>query len=654
MRRSISLYGYLGVVTAAGLTVFASLVGDLFSPATHGSAEFWLLATGVIAGEFIRIRLPHRKETVTVTVGDPFTLALLFTFGLAPAIAIKAAASILDDCLRRQAWWKALFNVGQFALSLTVGYITVISLGYAPHSPIDVGATIAIVCAGIAYLAMNMALVTTAIAFSIGESAIASIKSTLKTPVISQGTLLAITPVVMVTLNQSLALFPLLLIPILVVYHSGRLTQRHVELAEQLRELYEATRMTHSSVKMRDSVRELLERTCAMFDASTASITLFPTEQDQSSLRTTFDVDTKRFTYMEPRTLDPTQGLWARAAAEGAIVVPAPIENPRLRAYYSGAGVKDLMIAPMRTEETTTGILEVFNNRGETRTFTAEDLHLFETLVNHASIALENARLVTELEESLVELTQMNQLKDDFIASVSHELRTPLTSIRGYVKTLLRPDAKFDQKDVKSFLETIDRQSQRLHRLIEDLLAVSRIESERTEVGVEEVLLEQLIKEVRDELRDSIERRELIVDIARDLGPIETDLGKAHQIVLNLIDNAIKYSPDGSSVTVRAARDGSGALISVADQGGGIPVDLQEKVFDRFYQVDQSATRQVGGTGLGLYICRKLAETIGGRIWLEHSGPEGSEFALWLPDTPPVGVQTFDLEQEIARLTNLS
>jgi signal transduction histidine kinase len=358
---------------------------------------------------------------------------------------------------------------------------------------------------------------------------------------------------------------------------------------------------------------------------------------------------------MEPMTLDPTQGLWARATAEGrAILLPAPIDNPRLRSHYESEGIKDLMIAPMRSEEATTGIFKVVNRRGDTRTFTSADLNLFETLVNHASIALENARLVTELEESLVELTEMNQLKDDFIASVSHELRTPLTSIRGYVKTLLRPDANFEESDVHSFLETIDRQSQRLHRLIEDLLAVSRIESASTEVGVEEVDLEELIKHVRDELRDNLEERELIVDVAGDLASIETDPGKAHQIVLNLIDNAVKYSPDGSRVTARAARDGSGTLISVTDQGAGIPAEQQDKVFDRFYQVDQSATRQVGGTGLGLYICRKLAETIGGRIWLERSGSDGSVFALWLPDTPPINVPSRDLEREIARLTNLS
>jgi signal transduction histidine kinase len=653
VKRSI-LYGYVGIVTAAGLSVFAVVVGDLLRATIYKSPEFWLLAAGVIAGEFIRIRVPHRKETVTVTIGDPFTLALLFTFGLGPAILVKTIASVTDDVFRRQVWWKLLFNVGQFSMSLTVGYLTVTSLGYASNSPVEVGTILAAIASAITYLGTNMALVTTAIAFSIGESAIVSFKSNLKTRVINQGTLLAFSPVVAATFDQSLALFPLLLIPILVVYHSGRLTQRHVELADQLRELYEATRMTHTKVKMRESVLELLERVCSMFDATSASITLFAKDQQESSLRTVFDTDTGRFTYMEPRTLNPTQGLWARAASEGAILVSAPIENERLRMHYSAEGVKDLMIAPMRSEEVTMGVIEVFNRRGETRTFAAEDLKLFETMVNHASIALENARLVTELEESLVELTQMNQLKDDFIASVSHELRTPLTSIRGYVKTLLRPDANFDKNDVRSFLETVDRQSQRLHRLIEDLLAVSRIEAERTDVGVEEVDLGDLIKHVRDELRDKFQGRELIVDVSDDLEPVETDPGKAHQILLNLLDNAVKYSPDSSRVTVRAARDGSGALVVVTDEGAGIPVELQEKVFDRFYQVDQSATRQVGGTGLGLYICRKLAETIGGRIWLERSGPKGSEFALWLPDTPPFGVPALDLEKEIARLTNLS
>jgi signal transduction histidine kinase len=248
----------------------------------------------------------------------------------------------------------------------------------------------------------------------------------------------------------------------------------------------------------------------------------------------------------------------------------------------------------------------------------------------------------------------MNQLKDDFVASVSHELRTPLTSIQGYVKTLLRKDADFKPEDVRSFLETIDRQSHRLHRLIEDLLSVSRIESEGAEVAVEDISIERLITDIRDELRSRLEDRTLDVRIEPDLPLVETDTGTVHQVVANLIDTAIKYSAPGSSITVKARREGSGTLISVNDEGIGIPAEQQDRIFERFYQVDQSSTRRVGGAGLGLYICRRLAEAIGGRLWLESSGADGSVFCLWLPDTPPTMSNLTELDKEIARLTNLS
>jgi signal transduction histidine kinase len=335
---------------------------------------------------------------------------------------------------------------------------------------------------------------------------------------------------------------------------------------------------------------------------------------------------------MEPVELDPTQGVWTRATSENrAILLAEPIENPQLKAHFEALGVSDLMIAAMHSEDAVNGLIEVRNRRGP-QTFSAEDLKLFETLANHASIALENARLIDELEDSLVHLTEMNRLKDDFVASVSHELRTPLTSIQGYVKTLLREDAQFPPDQQRSFLETVDRQSNRLHRLIEDLLAVSRLESQSEIMSPSVISLEELAREVVEELRDKAGGHDVVFEF-EDLPALESDEGKVHQILLNLVDNAFKYTPAGTTVTIQGRSLGKGATISVADQGVGIPAEEQDKVFDRFYQIDQTATRAVGGTGLGLYICRRMAEAIGGRVWLERSGPEGSVFSLWVPST---------------------
>jgi signal transduction histidine kinase len=632
---------YAAVITTIGLTALAVTLSDGIDREIFGSIQFWMLAVAMVAGEFVSIAVPRRQQTLTVTVGDPFTLSLLFTFGLGPAILVKTIATLLDDIRRRQPWWKALFNVGQFSLSLAVGSFVANSLGsfgYSAGGPASIRAVdiLAALAGALAYFLFNMAVVTTAISIAIGESAVTSFRNNLGTRIIQQGALLGFTPVVTIAVHDSAALFPLLLIPIVVVYYSGLLTQRHVTLAQQLSELYETTRITNARVGTQDAVRELLERVCNMFNATSAAITLFPAEGEEKARRTTVDVEAESFSYMVAVDTDPTQGVWARAASENhAILLPNPISNPRLRAYYEALGVHDLMTAPIHSEETATGVIEVFNRQGEGQTFSSEDLRLFQTLANHASIALENARLINELEESLEHLTEMNRLKDDFVASVSHELRTPLTSIQGYVKTLLRDDVVFPPDQQRTFLETVDRQSSRLHRLIEDLLAVSRLESQSDVMSRASVTIDALIKDVIEELRDKVAGRSIEVDLV-DLPVIETDVGKVHQIVVNLLDNALKYTPDGSKITILGRPHGEGLIISVIDEGTGIPAEFQERIFDRFYQVDQSATRAVGGTGLGLYICRRMAEAIGGRVWLERSGSEGSVFSVWVPVETPV------------------
>ena len=640
MMQSRLLRLYVGVVCAIGLSIFATNIMHVFRHPEYRVGEYFILALGVIGGEFVRIRIPHRKETLTVTVGDPFTLSLLFAFGLGPALAAKVVATVLDDIYRRSVWWKSLFNVSQFSIALGAGYLVIMSLGFRPDpdSPLETPGILAFLLAAAAYFVVNMTTVTTAIALAVQESPMVAIKANLMMRVINQGALLGFTPVVNAALQESLFLFPLILIPIIVVYQSGSLTQRHIQMAEQLTDLYETTRITSARVDTRDSVRELLERVCNMFNAAGASIVFFARDGEETPHETSLDLDKSAFRYMEPTTLDPTKGLWARAAAEDkALMLASPIGNATLRSHYEVEGIKDIMVAPMHADDEVNGIIRVFNRQGQSQTFGGDDLQLFETLANHASIAMENARLINQLEESLAHLTEMNRLKDDFVASVSHELRTPLTSIQGYVKTLLRTDASFSEVDRRSFLETVDRQSARLHRLIEDLLAVSRIESKTDSTHYSIISLEQVAQEVIGEVHNRVSAGQIQLDFDGAL-PVETDGGKVHQILANLVDNGLKYGGKDNPVVIRGRRDGEGASISVIDQGEGVPGELQERVFDRFYQVDQSATRSVGGAGLGLYICRRMAEAIGGRIWLERTGAEGSTFTLWIPSAPtPIG-----------------
>lgn len=633
MKTRLGLPIYVAGIVLGGFLLFADRAITAMTPGVYSQPEFWILVFAVIAGEFVRIEIAHGRETSVVTVGDPFTLALLFSFGLGPALIVKVVASLLDDAARNQVWWKAWFNAGQFCLTLGAAYmVAMLASGEsALIRPLEAHDIIPTLLAAGVYFFVNLAILNGAISLWQRTSLMDALRNSLRDRVINQGTLLGFTPVVLGALDHSVWLFPFLLIPIVAVYHSGLMTHRHMVLAEQITELYEATRITSAPSKSQHSFRELLERVCRMFEGTRASITIFPRADGESGVRTTIDIQYGTFVYADDVELDPTQGIWARVASEDqAMLVAQPIENARLEAHFAELGVKDLMAAPMHSEGAVIGFIECLNHTGD-KTFESEDLKLFETFANHASIVMQNARLIEDLEDSLAHLTEMNQLKDDFVASVSHELRTPLTSIRGYVRTLLRPDANFSLEDQRSFLETVDRQSTRLHRLIEDLLAVSRIESETDTSTLSAVSIRQLAEDVADELRVKAADHQIELYVSPKLPVVRTDIGKVHQIVTNLVDNALKYTPAGTSVLVTAESQAAGVAISVSDQGTGIPVDVQEKIFDRFYQVDQSATRSVGGAGLGLYICRRMAEAIGGRVWLEKSDEEGSTFSLWIP-----------------------
>ena len=250
-------------------------------------------------------------------------------------------------------------------------------------------------------------------------------------------------------------------------------------------------------------------------------------------------------------------------------------------------------------------------------------------------LALENARLAQELQRSLEQEQELNRMKDDFVAMVSHELRTPLTSIQGYIKTLRQLSSGLSPDQREAFLEAADLQGDRLRRLIEQLLVVGRLETHVEPLAVTPISVERLTTNVVDELRMGAVEHEFEVRIDPNLPRIRSDEGKVHQILSNLAENALKYTPPDTQVTIAAEPAVGGIIVSVTDQGEGIPEEHRERIFERFYQVDGSATRKVGGTGLGLYICVKMAETLGGRLWLARSDEHGSVFSLFLPEEPP-------------------
>ena len=237
----------------------------------------------------------------------------------------------------------------------------------------------------------------------------------------------------------------------------------------------------------------------------------------------------------------------------------------------------------------------------------------------------------------ITELRNVERMKTEFVASVSHELRTPLTSIKGFTRTLLDDtDGYYDRDTQAEFYQIIDQECDRLVRLINDLLNVSRIEAGRAlELNPKPIDLESLISKVATSQQSYTTRHKLELDVASDLPAVIADEDKVDQMLTNLLNNAIKYSPDGGTVLVSARNTGSEIEVSVKDEGVGIPKDHMDKIFARFHRVQGGDARHAGGTGIGLYLVKHLAEAHHGRIWVESEIDKGSTFSFTLPLTQP-------------------
>jgi two-component system phosphate regulon sensor histidine kinase PhoR len=233
----------------------------------------------------------------------------------------------------------------------------------------------------------------------------------------------------------------------------------------------------------------------------------------------------------------------------------------------------------------------------------------------------------------ITDLRHADQVRRDFVANVSHELRTPLTAIRGYVEALADDPAS---PEAPKFLDIISRHTMRMERLVKDLLRLARLDagqetSDRTSCSVVSIL-----SAVEHDLQSRLDgrRQRLAVTTADGADAVFGDPSKLQDVLRNLIENASNYGPEGGTIDVHARLEGDGVSIAVADRGPGIPEGDLARVFERFYRVDRSRTRDPGGTGLGLSIVRHLVELHGGRVTANNRDGGGSVFTVWLPARP--------------------
>lgn len=242
---------------------------------------------------------------------------------------------------------------------------------------------------------------------------------------------------------------------------------------------------------------------------------------------------------------------------------------------------------------------------------------------------LEGAVLVFH---DITELRRLERVRQDFVANVSHELRTPISSIKGYAETLL--EGAIDDKDnLKEFISIIYQDSNRLANLIDDLLDLSKIESGKMKMVFVPLDIKPILNRCIAVLEKSIKAKALsiTVDIPDDLPKVSADDKRLSQVFLNLLDNAVKYTPEGGSIKIRAFANEKMVQVEVSDTGIGIPEKDLPRIFERFYRVDKARSRELGGTGLGLSIAKHIVLTHGGQVWVKSELGQGSTFIFTIP-----------------------
>ncbi|MCX5999595.1 MAG: ATP-binding protein, partial [Chloroflexi bacterium] len=325
-------------------------------------------------------------------------------------------------------------------------------------------------------------------------------------------------------------------------------------------------------------------------------------------------------------------GVTRQITRSGQPIVVDDVDNgPGTNPALVAAGIKSYAGVPIRAKNATIGVLFVHSRQ---RSVFSGKADLLVAFANQAAIAMENARLYGEA-RTVGALREADRLKTELLSNVSHELRTPLASIKGFCTSILRYYNKMSDDDKRDSLREISDASDRLTELIENLLALSKLESVGLQAEKESVMITALITSAVEEMGMKAKGHRFVTDVVKPLSAVEADPRRIRQVLDNLLSNAVKYSPEGTTIRVSCRENEEELLVSVEDQGIGISREDTDRLFERFYRVASSPLHNtVGGAGLGLAICKRIVEAHGGRIWVESTPGAGSTFQFALPLAP--------------------
>jgi len=394
-------------------------------------------------------------------------------------------------------------------------------------------------------------------------------------------------------------------------------------------QLVEISAVLNSTLKPETLLKNILDTAADLLDCGGVSILLYDEREKELRFAATTSGNIDELEKI-PVPLD--NSLAGTIFTENRhLVINSTQDDPR---HYNEVGdevgfqVDSLLGAPMRIKDRVTGVIEALNKtEGE---FTDFDVSLLLVVASQAAISIHNAGLIQALQKANVELSQADKLKRDLMSVASHELRTPLGNILGYA-TLLHEDAIEENKPLA---ESILRASSKLRAVLDDIANMNLLYTGEADLDFSDTTLQRVIDFAREEVRATVSKEDNIVDYQLPDDPIQLylDLQKMSVVFVNLLLNAIRYTPIEGTIKLTIDDRKDEVVISISDTGRGISPDSLEKIFEVFYQEDDHMTRRYGGLGLGLSIARELVDLHRGRIWAESKGlGEGATFRVMLP-----------------------
>ena len=301
------------------------------------------------------------------------------------------------------------------------------------------------------------------------------------------------------------------------------------------------------------------------------------------------------------------------------------------RALGSDAPPRSALAAPLRAGDHKFGVLVLETLRGPID-FTETDLPFVQTLADLIALTIDRARLEAEA-DAVRDAQQAERLRSEVMATLSHELRTPLAAIKGYSTALLLDEVDWPDEKRHEFLRLIDGECDNLQAMISDILDSALIDVGQLAIEHQPVRLERLAHEVADEMQRRADSHHLIVDFPPGFPIVDADPRRVRQVVRNILDNAIKYSPNGGLIVMRGEVRPKDVVVSIADQGVGISPEDLIPLFEKYFRVKAPTGYHVAGTGLGLPVARAIVEAHGGRIWAESKVGQGTTLYFSLPRT---------------------